>query len=194
MRSYIAELFGTFLLTLTISITLVGAHPLATPIAAALTVMLLVYTVGAISGAHLNPGVTIGLLSISKISKRDAMWYIGAQLLGAIFALFTTLMLTGRTPKPIGMVTPQMGLAEVLGACILVFGICSVVYGKVSDAMSGVVIGASLLLGIAVALSASNGVLNPAVAIGISSISLYHIVSPIIGGILGAQFYRWIAK
>ena len=191
-KAYAAELLGTAALTGAVLAALGGELPIATPVAAGLTLTLFVYTIGAVSGSHINPAVTIGLLSIKKISTHDALFYIIAQVLGACIAL-TAFMAMGLSIVNVGAGDSSGILfGEALGAFFLLFGICSVVYGKVSDVASGLVIGGSLLLGIVMAASFSNGVLNPAVAIGIGSVSLTYIVAPIIGAIVAAQFSQWL--
>jgi glycerol uptake facilitator-like aquaporin len=82
-------------------------------------------------------------------------------------------------------------LAEVLGTALFTFGIASVVAGRVHDAMSGVVVGGSLLFGIIVAVQlGSAGILNPAVALALGSLSLSYVGGAIVGAVLGMQLYR----
>jgi glycerol uptake facilitator-like aquaporin len=88
----------------------------------------------------------------------------------------------------------MIAFAELLGTFFFTFGIASVVYGKTPSAMSGVVVGGSLLLGISIAaLLGSNGVLNPAVAFGIGSFGFAYVFGPIVGSILGMQAYKYLA-
>ena len=68
LRHCFSELLGTFLLAFLVHLS-IGAHfPVPTPIIAGLTLGLIVYMLGGISGAHVNPAVTIALASIGKIS------------------------------------------------------------------------------------------------------------------------------
>ncbi|MBM3231745.1 aquaporin, partial [Candidatus Peregrinibacteria bacterium] len=78
-------------------------------------------------------------------------------------------------------------LGEAAGAFLLVLGITAVVDGRVQSEASGLTIGSSLLLGILVAAHFSAGILNPAVAVGLGSISLSYLIGPVIGGIAAAQ-------
>jgi aquaporin Z len=193
-KQYVAECVGTFGLTLLVSVTLLSGVPEATAFIAALTLAIFVYTIGGISGCHINPAVTIGLWSIQKIQKNDALCYVVSQILGAVFAMVVGPILVGVQPDLSVQDLPIIGFGEMLGAAFLVFGICAVVYGNVSSGASGVTIGGSLLIGLLLASTVGNGVLNPAVAIGIGSVSVSYIIGPIIGGILSAQLYRWLAK
>ena len=85
--------------------------------------------------------------------------------------------------------------AEAIGTAFFTFGIAAVVFGKVYNGASGVVIGGSLLLGITfAALLGSNGVLNPAVAFGIGSFSLMYVLGPIIGSVIGMNAYKYLKK
>ena len=67
MKKYIAEFLGTFILVLVVALSLVRGFLVPTPILAGLTVMLFVYTIGHISGTHLNPAVTAGVLPIFNL-------------------------------------------------------------------------------------------------------------------------------
>jgi len=195
IKKYLVECLGTFTLTLTVSLSLLGSFPVSTPILAALVLGLFVYSVGHISGTHINPAVTIGLWSIKKIEHRDALFYIIAQCIGALISLtlVSTVFVRGAIIGVAAGNTATIGIAELFGTFFFTFGITSVVYGKVSSQFSGLMIGGSLLLGIAIAsLLGSAGVLNPAVAFGIESFSLMYVLGPVIGSVLGMQAYKYL--
>lgn len=193
-QKYAAEALATFTLTLAVSISLLFELPIPTPAIAAIVVALFVYTVGPISGAHINPAVTTGMWAIKQINGRQALSYIAAQVIGAGLAMLSVLAMTASTPVLQVQDTVGVGIAEALGAGILSFGVASVATGKVHQAASGIVVGWSLLIGILVAVSASNGILNPAVAFGLGSVSVMYLAAPLVGGALGAMLYRWMSK
>ncbi len=192
MKKYIAEALGAGTLTLVVGLSLAGTFPVSTPVLVALTLGLFVYSLGHVSGTHINPAVTIGIWSIGKISNKDALLYIVAQFLGALVAL----VILREFSKVTGLEVDGsflIGIAEMLGAFFFAFGIAGVVYGKVSGSLSGLMVGGSLLLGIAIsAMLGGNGVLNPAVAFGISSFGVMYILGPIIGAVLGMQAYKYL--
>ncbi len=193
-RKYAAELMGTFFLTLMVALSFLADMPLPGAVIPALTLALFVYTVGPISGSHLNPAVTIGLWSVKKINDMDALKYVIAQFLGAGVALVLLDSLPGAAPSVGASDTLTVAVAELVGAFLFVFGVASVAYGKVHEAASGIVVGWSLLLGIVIASIASNGILNPAVALGVGSFSLMYVVGPVVGGMLGAWTFRWMSS
>ncbi len=88
MKKYIAEMFGTFVLvfigcgTVVFSATQVGNVGIALAFGLALTAM--VYAIGPVSGAHVNPAVTLGVLCSGRMSVKNAIGYIIFQFLGAI--------------------------------------------------------------------------------------------------------------
>lgn len=193
-KKYIAEALGTFALTSVVALSLAGVFPVPTPVLAALVLGLFVYSIGHLSGTHINPAVTIGAWSIGKIKSHDAVLYIVSQFIGAILSLI--VVYGSITPFPI-VATNSLPIffAEALGMFFFTFGIASVVYGKTPAPLSGVVVGGSLLLGITfAALLGSNGVLNPAVALGIGSLNAVYILGPIIGSIVGMHAYRLLAS
>lgn len=192
MQKYVAEMLGAFTLTLAVSWSIINGFALATPLVAGLTLGLFVYTVGPVSGAHLNPAVTLGLLAVRKIKVNDAVLYILFQIVGALLAMLLTNAVAGGVTGVEAGDSWLIVMAEAIGAFILVWGVSSVVQGKVDDDACGIVIGGALLLGVLLAASFSNGVINPAVAIGIGSVSASYILAPILGGVVSALAYRWL--
>lgn len=87
-KSYVAEFIGTAMLviggvgTAVLAGTNVGYLGIA--LAFGFTLLFLVYSIGPISGCHVNPAVTLGLLATGKIAPKDAVAYIVSQILGAI--------------------------------------------------------------------------------------------------------------
>lgn len=197
-NKYIAEFIGTFALSFIVLAAVSTTIPLPVPVAvlAGLTLGLFVYTIGGLSGAHINPAVTIGLWSIKKISSKDAVGYLIAQVFAAAMAIVIV--------RTLGMVTPEattvafgapLFFAEALGAFFFCFGIAAVVHGRVSDALSGVVVGGSLILGIIMAtVAGSAGIINPAVAFALDSISIIYLLGPVAGAIVGFNAYRYLVK
>lgn len=191
MKRYIVEAIGTFALTAVVGLSLAKEFPVSTPVLAALTLGLFVYSIGHISGAHINPAVTIGAWSIKKINTEEAIGYLIAQCFGAAVAL--TLMaqvVSGSSSMDISNAL-MTGIAEAVGTFFFVFGIASVMYGRAPSQLSGVVVGGSLLLGIAFAvLIGSAGFLNPAVALGVHSFGVMYILGPIVGAVGAMQAYK----
>jgi len=186
-KALAAELFGTFGLSLAVLISINSpGFPVGTPVIAGLTLGLFVYTIGPISGCHINPAVTLGLAAIRKVDMKTAGAYIVAQILGAALAIGVGGLLFASPEALTWTDSAGVGAAEALGAMIFLFGIAAVVLGRVPDAMSGVVVGGSLMLGVLWAAQTSNGVLNPAVAFSLGSMSLAYIWGPVLGAVVGA--------
>ena len=196
-KAYIAEGVGTFGLSFVVLEVLSygAAFPVVVPVVAALTLGLFVYTIGSFSGCHINPSVTIAQLSIGKIPLKDAGIYIVMQFIGALSALFLSKFFGAVSPLTPGVFDFNLFAAELVGATFFNFGIAAVVLGKVEKAMSGVVVGGSLLLGVLTAVAlGSAGILNPAVALALNSLSLVYVLGPVFGAMLGAQAYAFLAR
>ncbi len=191
-------MLGTFALSLAVIVFSSGSAAVLTPYFAALALGLFVYTVGGLSGAYLNPAITIGAWSIKKIDARDAIAYIVAQFVGGAIALLVASFLIADLSSRLApmkyrlMNNPMIGLAEALGAFFLAFGVASVLHGKTPRDASGAVVGGSLLLGIFMASTLSNGILNPAVALAVGSFNLMYLAGPIVGAIAGMWAYTSI--
>ncbi|MDA1079957.1 MAG: aquaporin [bacterium] len=195
LKPLLTELIGTFLLTAVILFSINNPlFPIATPVLAAVMLGTFVYTCGWISGAHINPAITIGLASIGKIARPLMIQYIAAQMLGALLAkFFLSLFVVKATPMLIQS-SATIGFAEALGAAVFAFGVAAVVFAKTPKSFSGVVVGSSLFIGISLAAIASLGVLNPAVAIGLGAHSIPYILGPIIGSVLGFNLYKYLSS
>lgn len=195
LNKVLAEFLATFTLASAVLISLHAKLPLSTPVIAGLTLMLFVYLIGGLSGAHLNPAVTIALATVKKISIQDGILYLLSQVLGGILASIAVTAYLGRLNNlPKFANTMQVGIAEAIGAFILVFSICAVAYKKVNESASGIVIGGGLLLGILLSSAVSEGVLNPAVALALGSKAPMYYLGPIIGGFLGAYSYKLLSN
>ena len=189
MNKYIAEFIGTLALATIVGLSVAGTFPIATPILAALTLGLFVYTIGHISGSHINPAVTLGLWSVKKIAITDAAYFIGAQLIAGACA-YALVRAVHPGFMSAGGITTMEFVGELVGTFFFTFGIASVVSGKAPATFSGLVVGGSLLLGISfAALLGAAGALNPAVALALGALNPVYVVAPIIGSILGFQIY-----
>src|SRR5262245_40571244 len=88
MKKYIAEFIGTFgLAFIVLTMDDVGVSLGFGVAVAAVSLALLVYTLGPISGCHINPAVTLAQWSVKKISTKDAVLYILTQFLAALLAM-----------------------------------------------------------------------------------------------------------
>ena len=194
-QKLIAECLGTFALSLAVlSSVSVLDSVIITPILAGLVLALFVYSIGSISGCHINPAVTLSLWSIGKINTKESVSYIAAQCVGAAVAVLVVMYTIGS--GNFGFASESLGvfIAELIGAAFFTFGIAAVVMGRVQDTASGVLIGGSLLFGIILAVHlGSAGILNPAVAIALGSVSFSYVFGSIVGGIIGMQTYRCLS-
>ncbi len=230
-QKFAAEMIGTAILvfigagSVPIASLLLGgdaggpAALAAIALAFAFAIMAAVYAVGHISGCHINPAITLGLLATGRIDGATAASYIVAQFVGAfVGAAGTLLMLSGNDPQALGLgaasVNANAGVwigtaAEIIGAAILVFVVFgSAVSGRAPGGFAGIAIGFTLA-GIILAVGPISGAsLNPArelgpallgQAIGAAAVPVDHlliayVVGPIIGGLIGAFAYEWLGR
>ena len=132
-QKLIAEFFGTATLAFTILASLsLMTQPAVTPLIAGLVLMLFVYSIGSISGSHLNPAITVGAWAIRKISTKEAASYIVVQCLGGLAAYILAVNLFADVSVTAGMTTESYTdfWAELLGMTVFSFGVASVMYKK----------------------------------------------------------------
>lgn len=188
----LAEFLGTALLTLAVlavSKSTIGI-PYFVAIAAGVVVATATLTIGVVSGAHLNPLVTIGLWSVRRIKTLPAIVYLAAQLLGGIAAYLLFTYFVGQTWGNSGKFEGRVLVAEVVGAFIFSLGVAAAVFQKMEAGRAAAVIGMSLMLGVLVSAAGAGGIVNPAVALGARSwVWGTFVLGPILGGIIGFNLY-----
>jgi MIP family channel proteins len=219
----IAELVGTFILVFGGTAVAVGAilarptagpayDSLAVALAFGLALVAVVAAVGHVSGAHVNPAVTLGMAAVGKFPWNYTPVYIGAQLVGAVLGALATWLTfggPGRTEAKLAATYPAQGvgdlqafLVEILITFILVFVVMAVATDeRAPAAIAPIAVGFALAVGVFIAGPVTGGSVNPARSLGpmlvagdLTSVWLY-ILGPIIGGVLGAVLYdRFMAQ
>jgi MIP family channel proteins len=214
----LAELVGTFILVFGGTAVAVGAilglptgggayGSLAIALAFGLALAAVVAAIGHVSGAHVNPAVTLGLASVGQFPWKSVPYYLGAQLVGAVLGAVGTWIAfggPGRTEAKLAATYPAQGvgdlqafLLEILITFILVFVVVSVATdSRAPAAIAPIAVGFALAVGVFVAGPVTGGAVNPARALGpmlvagdLTSVWLY-ILGPIVGGVLGAFAYE----
>jgi glycerol uptake facilitator-like aquaporin len=189
----VAEVMGTAVLTgtiLAVSRSAIGV-PYFVALGVGLTMAMLVLLVGNASGAHVNPAVTVGLWSARKVSTVRALVYVAAQFLGALaaYSLYNYLVPTGMQNIAGPTFEWPVLVAELVGAFIFTFGVAAAVFNGYEGGQKAATIGGSLAVGIIIAGIASNGILNPAAALGVDSWSKAYVIGPLVGGVIGVNLF-----
>jgi aquaporin Z len=224
MRRYIAEFIGTSVLVFggCGSAVLAGEKIGYAGVALAfgLSLLAMVYAIGPISGCHINPAVTLGLLVSGKVDRRFALGYVVAQILGAIVAAAVLLMIAHGMPggydaslrgfaangygdhSPGGFSLGAAALAEIILTAFLVFTVIGATDLTAPQGFAGIPIGLVLTLIHLVGIPVTNTSVNPARSIGpalfvggwaVSQLWLF-ILAPLAGALLAAAAYRMIGK
>ena len=220
MKKYFAEMVGTFVLTLLGCGTAMflgcntPAGVVGTAVAFGLAVVAMAYTIGGISGCHINPAITLGVALSGRMSWKDACGYWCGQVIGGIIAGAVLLLLTNVVAAPDltgGLGTN--GVANAGGAwgaclveCLATFIFVLVVLGT-TDAkvgagnLAGLAIGLSLILIHMVCINLTGTSVNPARSIGpaifaggqaLADLWVF-IVAPLVGGALAACVWKCFA-
>jgi len=192
-NKYVAELIGTLVLVLIIAIAL-SAQGLTTILFSGLALAFVVYLFSDISGAHFNPAFTIAAFTMKKIKWQDALLYLCAQFIGAGLALIIIKSMGGASGNLTDtMSASKLFVSEMVGAAIFSMSFAATLHGKTTRSNVGFVMGMGLFIGALFAnVSGGLGILNPAVAVGISALHWATIVGPIVGAFIGAWIYRFI--
>ncbi|WP_431167059.1 MIP/aquaporin family protein [Tenacibaculum halocynthiae] len=211
MKKYLAEFIGTFALVFcgtgavivnslfNNSIGLLGVS-----VSFGVTITAIVYVFGSISGAHINPAVTIALGIRKVISKKEVIGYIVWQILGALMAsgllkvVFYNTTTLGET-LPTGGVIPSFVLEAVL-TFFLMLTILGVSENKNYSHLLGIVLGALVMGFILIAGPISGGSFNPARSLapllftGNLHIAWLYFLAPVIGAITANYTWLFISK
>lgn len=189
IAAFIAELIGTWMLASVVLATVGSTIPTAIAVGLCLTV--LVGTIGSVSGAHVNPAVTLGLFTLGKVDLQKAASYIAAQVAGGLLALVTyAYMIDQSIDFTFGAATDgRVFVGELLGSAVFGFGIAAAVWQGFEKMQAAFTIGFSLFLGAVVASVAAPGFLNPSVALANGGMNWSFLLGPIIGMAIGMQLY-----
>jgi glycerol uptake facilitator-like aquaporin len=188
----VAEFLGTGILTLIVlgvSKSTIGI-PYFVAIAAGLVVAAVTLALAQVSGAHVNPAITIGLWTTRKIKTVPAVTYIAAQFLGAGAAYWLYTYFVGQHWSNAGKFDGRVLAGEAVGAFIFSIAWASAAFQKLPLGQAAAVIGMGLTLGVIAASAASGGILNPAVALGVRSwVWGTYVLGPILGAVIGFNLY-----
>lgn len=191
----LAEFLGTAMLVSAVLMTsnMFGSGTAAwyTALTAGVALTIIVGMFGRVSGAHVNPAVTIGLWSQRKVESANAIVYVTTQLLGGAVALSFFNYATGGELASAGSSIFEWNVfwAEAVGAGIFGMGIAAAVSQKLEGYFAAFTIGMSLAFGALVASVASAGFLNPAVALGNNAWDRTLVIAPIVGMVAGMYLY-----
>ncbi len=191
----VAEFFGTAILTSAI-ITQANYNTMMinrmwfVGATAGLALMLLTLAIGEVSGAVVNPALTVALWTLRKIDTTTAVVFMAVQMLGAAVALRLFEYLQGDVlQSAAGAFEWRVFVAEAVGTFVFSFGVAAVITQKLNGLKAAFGVGVSLMLGVIIASVASNGFLNPAVAFGDNSWSWTYAAAPVLGAVLGMNLY-----
>jgi aquaporin NIP len=132
-----------------------------------LAIMVMVYATGHLSGAHINPAVTIAFSALRHFPTRDALAYVPAQLLGATAAALLLRLLWSGRPADLGATHPTVGAGAALGyeivlTALLMFVIMAVATDtRAAGAAAAIAIGGAVALGSLIGGEVSGGSMNP---------------------------------
>ncbi|MGB7101062.1 MAG: aquaporin Z [Xanthobacteraceae bacterium] len=225
-KSYAAEAIGTFWLTfggcgsavIAAGFPQLGIGFLGVALAFGLTVVTMAYAIGHVSGCHLNPAVTVGLMAGGRFPAGQVIPYVIAQLIGAIVAAALLYLIASGAPGfdlAKGFATNGYGahspghysllsafVTEVVMTMMFLFVIMGSTHGKAPAGFAPLAIGLALTLIHLVSIPVTNTSVNPARSTGpalfeggaaLTQLWLFW-VAPLIGGIIGGVIYRWLSS
>ena len=209
ISQYIAEFLGTFFLIFfgCGSMILAEVNPSYNgafiPIIWGGAVMIMIYAVGHISGAHFNPAVTLAFWISKRFPGKRVVGYLASQMGGAIMASLVHFAIWGGEHN-FGMTIPTISISgAILVEFILSFALMFVIMSVATDSravgeLAGIAIGTTVGLCAFVGGPLTNASMNPARSIGPAilardfSLLWLYILIPILGAVIGAITYEWI--
>ena len=221
MKKYLAECLGTFVLTLLGCGTAMflgcntPAGVVGTAIAFGLTVVAMAYTVGSISGCHINPAITLAVALSGRMSWKDACGYWCGQLAGGVIAGAVLLLLTAVVAAPDltgGLGSNGVANAGGIGGALLVEALATFIFvlvvlgstdsKKGAGNLAGLAIGLTLILVHLVCINLTGTSVNPARSLGpalfaggaaLKDVWVF-FVGPCIGAALSACVWNCLGK
>ena len=231
ITKYVAELVGTFCLVLfgcgaaviagatSTDIPPSGIGLLGISLAFGVSVVVMAYAIGPISGCHINPAISISMLAAGKLSLKDTVGYVISQCIGAIAASGALYLIASGRPgfsmgeyalgangwgaDYLGKYSTQSAfIAEALFTFLFLIVIYGTTAKRANPAMAGLAIGLSLTLIHLVIIPITGTSVNPARSLGpalfaggkaLGQLWLF-IVAPILGGLVAAGFWKGVME
>jgi MIP family channel proteins len=206
IRKLLCEAVGTFVLVFAGTGAIVindVSHGVVTHVGVALTfglvVTSLIYAIGDISGAHLNPAVTLGFWIARRFSGRDVIPYVASQIMGAFAAslllagLFTHPTLGATIPA--GSFSQSFILETILTACLMFVILNVSIDAKETGVMAGVAVGSVIALEALFAGPICGASMNPARSLAPAVVSgqltavWIYLVAPVLGSVVGVGVF-----
>lgn len=222
MKKYIAEFIGTLVLVLfgcgSAAIAGDSLGVLGIAFAFGLSIVAMAYVIGNISGCHVNPAVSLAMLINKKMSFKDFIFYVIAQILGAfagIGILYGIMACAGMNIAEVGLGANGFGelsavnlnvwgaiIVEVILTCVFIYTILGVTSDDKKGSVAGIVIGLCLtfvhILGIKLTGTSVNPArsLAPAVILGGEALKQVwvFILAPFIGSAIASIVYMFVGK
>ncbi|MBE6754165.1 MAG: aquaporin [Ruminococcaceae bacterium] len=212
-KKYLAEFIGTFVLVLfacgTAAVVKCDTLPgyLLTALAFGLVIVAMAYSIGNISGCHINPAVSFAMLISGRMSGEDFLGYIIAQFAGATAGAAVLLALVGKE-SGLGTNALYKGdiwlslLVEIILTFVFVLSIMGVTSKKEFGSVAGIVIGLSLTLVHILGIYFTGTSVNPARSFGPAVLAggdawsciWVFLLAPMVGGALAAIVYNFLSN
>ncbi|CAL5395549.1 unnamed protein product [Camellia sinensis] len=208
LRKVLAEAMGTFILMFCIcaiiAITqLMGGQVglLEYAATAALTVVVVIFSIGAISGAHVNPSITFAFATLGQFPWSQVPLYIIAQIMGSTLATYVGSLVYG-IKSELMITRPLQGSTtafwvELIATFIIMFLASSLEYqSKYVGHLSGFIVGTAIGLAVLISGPISGGSMNPARSLGPAIVSWkfgdvwIYLIAPTVGAVGGALLFR----
>ena len=213
LKKCTAEVIGTFVLVFFACGTAAvvgcsaenGTGYLLTALAFGLVIVAMAYSIGNISGCHINPAVSIAMLVSGKLSVKDFIGYLIAQFAGATAGAAVLMAFVGKE-SGLGANALYEGnialsiLIEIILTFVFVIAILGVTSKIENSAVSGIVIGLTLTLVHILGISFTGTSVNPARSFGpalfvggdaLANVWVF-LVAPLVGGVLAALVYKFL--
>ena len=218
MKKYLAEFIGTFVLVLFACgvagqvCDIGGPGHWMTALAFGLVIVAMAYSIGNVSGCHINPAVSIAMLISKKMSVKDFCGYVIAQFLGATAGAGVLYAIVGGNTAKLGannvMFPDGFGgeyenlfgsfIVEIILTFVFVLAILGVTSKENYGSVAGLVIGGALVLVHLLGISFTGTSVNPARSFGpalfAGTMSTYWVflLAPLVGGALAAVVYKFL--
>ena len=220
MKKYISEFVGTMMLVLLacgVAVVVGCSTPagiIATALAFGLVIVAMAYSIGNVSGCHINPAVSIGMVVAGKMEVKECVKYVISQFLGALAGAAILGLLLGSFDmlgaNGFGSLLPNGTevtwyialIVEIILTFVFVTAILGVTDKKENGHVTGIVIGLTLTLVHLIGIPFTGTSVNPARSLGpallqggtaLSQVWVF-IVAPVIGCVLAGLFYKFVLK